>query len=124
MFLSPLTQHDKPLRLLDTVVVALGVAEAGNLDLVGLGNLVLGSVSDEDGLTTPLDDDLSCMSAHCETKIMQNWTATHVLALGDGGEINLDLGHGQNVGRGRHVDEELCIEKHNQHLSIGDANSS
>ena len=33
---------------------------------------------------------------------------THILALRDGRKIDLDLGHGQNVGRGAHVDEELC----------------
>lgn len=33
---------------------------------------------------------------------------THVLALGDGGEIDLDLGLGQNVGGSGHVDEEVC----------------
>lgn len=32
---------------------------------------------------------------------------THILALGDAAQINLDLGHGQNVGGSRHVDEEL-----------------
>lgn len=33
---------------------------------------------------------------------------THILALGDGGEIDLNLGLGQNIGRSRHVDEEIC----------------
>lgn len=31
----------------------------------------------------------------------------HILALGDGVEVDLDLGHGQNVSRGGHVDEEF-----------------
>ena len=34
---------------------------------------------------------------------------THVLALGDGGQVDLDLGHGQDVGGSGHVDEEFCI---------------
>jgi hypothetical protein len=33
---------------------------------------------------------------------------TNVLALGDRGKVNLDLGHGQNVGGSGHVDQELC----------------
>lgn len=52
------TQHDKPLGLLDTVVVGLGVTERGNGDLVGLVDLGLGAVADEDGLASPLDDNL------------------------------------------------------------------
>jgi hypothetical protein len=52
------TQHDKPLGVLDTLIVGLGVSQASNVDLVGSVNFVLGSVSDEDGLATPLDDDL------------------------------------------------------------------
>jgi hypothetical protein len=52
------TQHDEPFGLLDAVLVGLGVAEGGNGDLVGLFDLVGGTVADEDGLATPLDDDL------------------------------------------------------------------
>lgn len=52
------TQHDQPLGALDTVVVGLGVTERLPLGLAGLGDLVLGTVADEDGLATPLDDDL------------------------------------------------------------------
>lgn len=32
---------------------------------------------------------------------------THVLALGDGAEVDLNLGHGQNVGGSRHVDQKF-----------------
>lgn len=32
---------------------------------------------------------------------------TNVLALGDGREVDFDLGHGQNVGGGGHVGEEI-----------------
>lgn len=52
------TKHDEPLGLLHTVGVGLGVTERLDLDRVGLGNLVGGTVTDEDGLATPLDDDL------------------------------------------------------------------
>jgi hypothetical protein len=33
---------------------------------------------------------------------------TYVLALGDGGQIDFDLGLGEDVGGGGHVDEEVC----------------
>ena len=51
-------EHDEPLGALDAVLVGLGVAQGGDVDLVGLLDLVLGSVADEDGLAAPLDDDL------------------------------------------------------------------
>jgi hypothetical protein len=38
---------------------------------------------------------------------MPDHIPTHVLALGDRAQINLNLGHGQNVGGSRHVDQEL-----------------
>jgi len=52
------TQHDQPLGLLHTIVVGLGVTQVLPLCLAGLGNLILGTVANEDGLATPLDDDL------------------------------------------------------------------
>lgn len=52
------TQHDQPLGLLNTLVVGLGVAQALPLCVTGLVDLILGTVTDEDGLSTPLDDDL------------------------------------------------------------------
>lgn len=52
------TQHDQPLGLLDTVRVGLGVTESLPLGVVGLLDLVFGAVSDEDGLASPLDNDL------------------------------------------------------------------
>ena len=52
------TKHDKPLGLLDTVLVGLGVTEGLPFGLLGLVDLLLGAVTDEDGLTTPLDDNL------------------------------------------------------------------
>jgi hypothetical protein len=61
-------------------------------------------VTDEDGLASPLDDDLPSISA----AQLSGTDSTHVLALGDGGEIDLNLGLGQNVGRGGHIDEEVC----------------
>lgn len=81
------TDHDKPLGLLDTLVVSLGVSQSRDVDLVSLLNLVDGSVSDENGLSSPLDD--------------------NVLAEGDGAELDLDLGHGQNISGSGHVREEI-----------------
>lgn len=53
------TQHDQPLGALDTVLIGLGVSEGSDVDFVGLVDLVLGSVADEDGLASPFDDDLN-----------------------------------------------------------------
>ena len=52
------TQHDQPLGALGAVLITLGVTEGFPLDLAGLVDLTLGTVTDENGLTTPLDDDL------------------------------------------------------------------
>jgi hypothetical protein len=60
---SSRTQHDKPLRVLGTGAVLLGISERRDVDLVCLVDLVLGSVSDEDGLASPLDNDLKNHSA-------------------------------------------------------------
>lgn len=81
------TEHDEPLGTLDAVLIGLGVTETLPLGLTGLIDLALGAVTDEDGLTTPFDDD--------------------VLALGDGTERDLDLGLGQDIGGGGHVDQEI-----------------
>jgi hypothetical protein len=82
------TQHDEPLRLLNSVRIGLGVTESLPLGIVGLLDLFGGTMSDEDGLSSPLDDD--------------------VLALGDVGKINLNLGLSQDICGSRHVDEEVC----------------
>lgn len=58
------TQHHKPLGVLDAVAVGFGVAEGGGVDLVGLVDLSLGPVTDEDRLATPLDDDLQRKEAY------------------------------------------------------------
>lgn len=82
------SQHDEPLWLLDTVGVLLRITERLNLDGIRFFDFGGGTVADEDGLTTPFDDD--------------------ILALGDGGEVNLDLGHSEDVGGGGHVEEKVC----------------
>lgn len=80
------TQHDQPFRLLDTLVISLRVSQRRNIDLVGLLNLIAGSVSDENWLTLPLNND--------------------VASLWDGSQLHLNLGHGQDIGRSRHGRKE------------------
>lgn len=53
-----LTKHNEPLRLLDTVLVGLRIPESLPVNVGGFLDLVAGSVTDEDGLATPFDDDL------------------------------------------------------------------
>lgn len=64
------------------------------LDRFGLLDLVFCSVTDEDGLASPFDDD--------------------VLAFGDGGQIDFNLGLSQHIGGRGHVDQEVCGEKNRQ----------
>jgi len=45
------TEHDQPFGSLNTVVVVLRVTEGLDVDLVGIGDLVGSSVTDEDGLS-------------------------------------------------------------------------
>jgi hypothetical protein len=76
------TQHDEPFGLLHSRVIALGITEGLPVGALGLLDLVGGAMSDEDWLASPLDDD--------------------VFSFGDGSQVNLDLGHGKNVGRRGH----------------------
>lgn len=99
------TKHDQPLGLLHTVAVGLGVPKRLPLGALGLGNLVAGTVADEDGLASPLDDDLRDGST---TDAPDEHTRhTYVLALGDGLEVDLNLSLSQDIGGGRHVDKEV-----------------
>lgn len=65
-------------------------------------------MSDEDGLASPLDNDLPYMSSSPRARGM---LATYVLALGNGSEIDLNLGLGQDIGGSGHVDEEIYEAK-------------
>lgn len=53
-----LTNHDQPLWLLYTVGIGLWISQALNLDVLSFLDLGLGAVTNEDWLSTPLDDDL------------------------------------------------------------------
>lgn len=46
-------------------------------------------MTDEDGLATPLDDD--------------------ILSFGNRGEVDFDLGLGQDICGSGHVDKEICL---------------
>lgn len=72
-------QHDEPLRFLDTVRIRLRVAECGDVHGVSFFDLGLGAVPDEDRFAAPLDD--------------------NILAFWDCGEVDFNLGLGEDVGR-------------------------
>jgi hypothetical protein len=55
-------QHDEPLGLLDALRVGLGVAQGFPLGVFGLLDFRVGAVADEDGLASPFDNDLMCVS--------------------------------------------------------------
>ncbi|KAJ3084330.1 hypothetical protein HK100_009309, partial [Physocladia obscura] len=73
-------EHDEPLGVLDPVSVGLLVAQGGEVDGAGVGNVGGGAVADKDGLAAPLEHD--------------------VFALGNVGLGNLDLREGEHVGGG------------------------
>lgn len=52
------TQHDQPFWLLYAVGVGLRIAKRLPLGVFGIFNFVLGTVTDENGLSSPLDDNL------------------------------------------------------------------
>lgn len=83
------SQHDKPLWLLNSVCVSLWIAERPDLDVVGLFDFGGCAVADKDGLATPFDD--------------------YVLPFGDVGEVDFDLGHGEDVSRGGHGGEKVWL---------------
>lgn len=79
--------HDEPLGLLCPDLVAFGIAHGFPVLAARFGDLVLRSVPHEYGLAAPFDDG--------------------VLALRDGGELDLDFGEGEDVGGRAHCAEEL-----------------
>lgn len=52
------TKHNQPFGLLHTVRVGLGIPQSGPLKFLSLFDLIWSTVTDEDGLSTPLDDNL------------------------------------------------------------------
>lgn len=57
------TNHDQPLRLLNTILILLGIPQCLDLDVLGLLDLVGGSVANEDWLASPFDENLVPESA-------------------------------------------------------------
>lgn len=86
-------EDDEPLGVLGALVVVLNVAEGRKGDGLLSCDFFGGSVADEERLASPLERD--------------------VLAFGDVGQLDLDLGQGQDVSGSAHrtdefVDEHLC----------------
>jgi hypothetical protein len=80
-------EHDEPLWLLRPLLVRLGVPERLPVRVASLVDLALRAVADEHRLSTPFDND--------------------VLALRDSIDVDLDLGHGEDVGGRGHGTKEL-----------------
>jgi hypothetical protein len=59
------TNHDQPLRLLNTVGIGLRIPQCLDLDALGFLDLCGGSVADEDRLASPFDDDLFSNTSAC-----------------------------------------------------------
>lgn len=53
-----LTKHNKPFGFLDTVRIRLGISQSFPLRFLSFFDFRRGSVTDENGLASPLDDDL------------------------------------------------------------------
>ena len=100
------SEHDQPLGVLDTVRVGLRVPQRLDLYFVGFLDLVGCAVADEDWLAAPFDDNLGTVSGW-----RGDWVGgldkTDVLALWDAAEVDFYFCHGQDIGRGGHVDEEV-----------------
>jgi len=85
------TEGDEPLGVNDTVRIGLGVTELAEVDVVGVLDLSLSAVADEDGLTTPLDDSAG--------------------ALSDLSKLNLEGGHSHDILGGAHGGDKLDERK-------------
>lgn len=81
------TNHDEPLRALDTVRIRLGVAETADIHALSLLDLIRRAVTHEDGLTTPLDDS--------------------VFTFRDIAHVDLDLGKRKDIARSAHGRQEV-----------------
>lgn len=81
------TNHDEPLRALDTLSVRLGVAQLAHVHVLSLLDLIRSTVTDKHGLAAPLDDG--------------------IFTLGDVGHVDLDLGERKDIARGTHRRQEV-----------------
>lgn len=106
--LSIHTKHDKPFGFLHTVGVGLRVSERLPFRVLCLLDFILSPMADEDRLSSPFDDDLD-PSISKTSKIYPLYACTNIFALRNGGQVDLNLGLSQNIGRGGHIDQELCM---------------
>lgn len=93
---------DYPGGFLDAVAVVLRVTQLRQVHLGLGGNLLLSAVTHEQRLPSPLK--------------------SHVLALGDVRQLDLDFGQGQHVGRSTHGGDELrdgCFGSVHPHYGSG-----
>ena len=56
------TQHDQPFRLLHPIRIRLGISQALPFGIFGFLDFIFCAVTNEDGLPSPFDDNLSCVS--------------------------------------------------------------
>jgi len=123
---SPDTQHDEPFWPLGSIAVLLWVTQCLDVDLVGLVNLVGGSVSDEHWLSSPFDNQVftyTSAAAPSQKSISGvvtwpdtlQWPRHHTekkknttLTLWDRTHLDLDLRQSQNIRRSSHVGKDIA----------------
>ena len=106
------TNHDQPFGLLDTVLVPLRISKSLDLNALGFLDFIGSSVTDENGLASPFDEDLFLsVPQFSSTKDI-----AYVLPFRNGRQIDLDLSHGQNIRGRRHVHKEICESTKHQHF--------
>jgi hypothetical protein len=87
------TKHNKPLWLLDTIRVLLWITQRFDFDLLCFLDFFWCPVTDENGLSSPFDNDLGSIS----TSLIVFDNVSYVFALWDVIQGDLHLGHGQNI---------------------------
>jgi len=85
--MSAHSEHDEPLWRLCTSLIRFGVPKTLDIDRFCLFNLIGSTMPDEDGLSTPFDND--------------------VLSFRNGTEGNFDFGEGKDVCSCGHAREEI-----------------
>lgn len=70
-------QHDKPFGLLNAVRIGLRVTETFPLSVFSFLNLVGSAVADEDGLSTPFDNNLRALVTRTKLERRPEWRLRH-----------------------------------------------
>ena len=118
------TEHNEPFGLLNAIAVRLRISKRFPFHILGVLDFVGGAVADEDGLTAPFDDYLGERDVRRGKSIIKvigcglvdgvkgTWakeiSSAHIFAFWNGAEVDLNFGLGKDVGRGGHIDEEIC----------------